>query len=1373
MRFLILACTILLLISSLLKADNLDSVGFASPVLDLPEVEENFYQANRISGVYYEEGKFSWVGRVLGSREGFVSYGRVGDTITLTVSFADGESYTYRGKVENFNWTKEIKSHKSCGGCVMDEDLPQDPRARAQPSYSLLDGDANLVDLMVVYPAAVREEAGSTSAIQSEIMKAVADANLCYRNSQVNLLIRLVHMEEVAYTPTGLLGTDLDRLKNTSDGYMDSIHSARDQYGADLVALLSTESDSGGLASTMSYPSLSFESSGFNVNVWDQIAAPNYTLAHEIGHNMGCLHNVEDASNVSENYVFSAFCYGKRWTSNGQGYRTVMSYDSNPSSYPNKVPYFSNPEVTYMDIPTGDITANNAMVLSSTSPYVSNFRRSVVQGIVATNYDLIVLEGNFSGNFRVRLAAEPTNSTEVQISISGDEDLLLGSSSTLTFDQSNWNLQQTVQVIARADSDSNSNTGTLILTSTGIPSASVNLTEYDSGTAVSTKRYVSGVVSNALGVAMEGVAIELSNNGGSTTTNSSGSFVLKVDQGWSGTVTPSKENYTFSPDLLDITATTGDSLGNGFEGNRSNILYVNSSATGSGDGSSWSDAYTDLGDALRATVPYDEVWVAQGTYVPGLVRSSHFLIPVGKEVYGGFAGTEIDRAQRNYTNNPTILSGDIGISNDTTDNVFHVVIPSNESVLDGFTISDGNANLNFSNDDRGKGAGLWADSSAFTVSNCIFNTNLAYQGGAGIYLKDANATFVSCVFIDNDAGSSGSGGAAYLEDSNVSFQSSLFQTNDSGYQGGAIRWDNSTGSMIDSNFTSNRNTASNGAGCLYLLNSSPSILRCRFTNNLTLANSYGGAIKFQNSNASITESFFIGNQSQANSAGAIYLDADSNATFSQNHFELNSAAQFGGAIFADDSDLILNGGTFLGNYANYGGGIATQGSVSCSFSNIRILGNESNSSASSSGGFAYFNTGSTGSTFVNCVISRNKSNGRGGVYRPKGATRFVNCSIVGNQAGTEGGVAILFSGDSIALANSIMWGNTATTGNEIFVNSGDASANYSLFNPSQSSGIISGSNNLNTDPLFTDADGADNIAGTEDDDLSLQSGSPAIDAASSSVANYPSTDLAGIARSGAPDVGAYEFYVNSLPTISTGNSISIAENSISVVQVSASDSDGDSLSYSITGGADQSLFTINSSTGLLSFITAVDYENPSDSGGDNVYELQVAVSDGTGSSSLTFQVTVSDVYEAPASTDSDANFTVSGGQFGAPYFNFADGAGQTPDFTTEPLYRGATYQFSDSGVSGSHPFMIGESYGDTTSSLVSGGPLNGSGGIITVSIPSDFNGSLYYYCTNHGAMIQEFNIRQPNHTADLNASVALEMIWVEPGSFTMGSPTRK
>ena len=82
--------------------------------------------------------------------------------------------------------------------------------------------------------------------------------------------------------------------------------------------------------------------------------------------------------------------------------------------------------------------------------------------------------------------------------------------------------------------------------------------------------------------------------------------------------------------------------------------------------------------------------------------------------------------------------------------------------------------------------------------------------------------------------------------------------------------------------------------------------------------------------------------------------------------------------------------------------------------------------------------------------------------------------------------------------------------------------------------------------------------------------------------------------------------------------------------------------------------------------------------------------------------------------------------------------------------------------------MIGESYGDTTSSLVSGGPLNDSGGTITVTIPSDFNSSLYYFCTNHASMVQEFKVRRPNHMAELNSTVDLEMIWVEPGIFTMG-----
>jgi len=714
--------------------------------------------ARRFSGVDFGPSKFSWAGRVDGERSGFVSYGRVGDTITLTVSFSDGQVFSYRGEISTFSWSKVTHTPKECGGCTSSHDVPADPRSRAQLAYSWQDGDANLIDLMVVYPTAVRNEAGSTSAIQSDIMSAVADANLCYRNSQVNMIVRLVHMEEITYTPTGTLDTDLDRLKGTTDGYMDGIHSTRDQYGADLVALLTTDSDSGGLASTMSYPSLSFESSGFNVNVWDQIAAPTYTLAHEIGHNMGCLHNVENASNVGSNYVFGSFSYGKRWFDNGLGYRTVMSYDTQPASYSNKVPYFSNPNVLYQGTPTGEVSANNAQVLRSTSPYVANFRDSIVQGIVSSNYDIVVEEGNGSTDFGVRLAAKPSGTVEVAFSISGDEDFLLGSPIPLTFTPNTWNLQQTVSVLARKDTDAEPSTGTLVLSSSGIPSTSISLTEDDTGTEAPNGRLVSGVVANSLGVGIENVSIALSDGGGSTFTNSSGSFVLNVDNAWTGSITPTKENFNFAPISLEVSSSSGDSLGNSFEGNRSNILYVSTSASGVGDGSSWTNAFPDLADALRATVPYDEIWVASGTYKPGLVRSARFIVPSGKKLLGGFTGNEADESQRDPASNLTVLSGDIGIENDSSDNLYHVLIPSQDSLLDGFTISGGNASENYTDDDRGKGAALWAESTEFTVRNCVFTNNLSHQGGSAIYLKEANATFQFCTFSENDAGSSGSGG---------------------------------------------------------------------------------------------------------------------------------------------------------------------------------------------------------------------------------------------------------------------------------------------------------------------------------------------------------------------------------------------------------------------------------------------------------------------------------------------------------------------------------------------------------------------------------------------------------------------------------------
>ena len=108
---------------------------------------------------------------------------------------------------------------------------------------------------------------------------------------------------------------------------------------------------------------------------------------------------------------------------------------------------------------------------------------------------------------------------------------------------------------------------------------------------------------------------------------------------------------------------------------------------------------------------------------------------------------------------------------------------------------------------------------------------------------------------------------------------------------------------------------------------------------------------------------------------------------------------------------------------------------------------------------------------------------------------------------------------------------------------------------------------------------------------------------------------------GGDSYSAPEAPSNNAPTITntTGN-YSVPENQTSAFTVTASDPDGDSLTFSISG-TDSSLFTISSS-GVVTFNAAPDYENPSDSGTNNVYDLSASVSDGSLSASKDFMVAV-------------------------------------------------------------------------------------------------------------------------------------------------------
>ncbi len=170
-------------------------------------------------------------------------------------------------------------------------------------------------------------------------------------------------------------------------------------------------------------------------------------------------------------------------------------------------------------------------------------------------------------------------------------------------------------------------------------------------------------------------------------------------------------------------------------------MYVNQAIGASGDGTTWATSFKTLQDALNVACVcgnVKEIWVAQGTYYPdegvGITdndRDTSFVLCDGIKLYGGFSGTETMLSERDWTNNVTILSGDL-MGNDgpnfanNTDNAYHVVIGSNTdgtAVLNGFTITAGNAN-NFQASNN-RGGGMYNVNGSTTIASCIFSGNSA------------------------------------------------------------------------------------------------------------------------------------------------------------------------------------------------------------------------------------------------------------------------------------------------------------------------------------------------------------------------------------------------------------------------------------------------------------------------------------------------------------------------------------------------------------------------------------------------------------------------------------------------------------------------
>ena len=262
------------------------------------------------------------------------------------------------------------------------------------------------------------------------------------------------------------------------------------------------------------------------------------------------------------------------------------------------------------------------------------------------------------------------------------------------------------------------------------------------------------------------------------------------------------------------------------------VIYVKADATGASNGTSWADARTNLQTALTAARASDEIWVVVGTYKPttSTDRTATFRLKNGVALYGGFAGGETSRDQRDWETNVTILSGDIGIVGGNSDNSYHVVTGSyigTAAVLDGFTVTGGNANGDWTlRHDRGGGMSNRYYSNP-TLTNCTFSGNSARNGG-GMYNYRSNPTLTNCTFSGNSASNFG-GGMHNFWNSNPTLTNCTFSGNSARYGGGMNNDPYSSPTVTNCTFSSN--SARSGGGMSNNYRSHPVLVNCTFSGN--------------------------------------------------------------------------------------------------------------------------------------------------------------------------------------------------------------------------------------------------------------------------------------------------------------------------------------------------------------------------------------------------------------------------------------------------------------------------------------------------------------------------------------------------------------
>lgn len=392
----------------------------------------------------------------------------------------------------------------------------------------------------------------------------------------------------------------------------------------------------------------------------------------------------------------------------------------------------------------------------------------------------------------------------------------------------------------------------------------------------------------------------------------------------------------------------------------SNVLYVDAlNGNDANCGNAWSTAFKTLSAAMGLAANHtivDSILVAEGTYYPtgdqnGTDRNTTFLIMRGKlKLFGGYPN---GGGARDITAHPTVLSGDIGVMNDSLDNSYHVMvivdIPAADDslVIDGFTITKGTAN---------RGGPL------------IYGTQNIYQGnGGGIYIHASNngkKTVLRNLSI-TDCAAISTGGGLMLNYGGPYIQNCTFINNYAYIRGGAMANEYETSPyFIDCRFINNIAGAFGGGVILRRTNTRPEFVNCHFTGNkslpLSMGRTFGGAMYIEAyPQVTITNCIFSNNSATAG-GGAINSNLITEVNITHSVFENNEAVNTDGSLGTGGALQLDNGGianvdhsVFINNRAggtlDDGGGaiMIYGGTMNCT--NITLLNNNTSSTSYANG----------------------------------------------------------------------------------------------------------------------------------------------------------------------------------------------------------------------------------------------------------------------------------------------------------------------------------------------------------------------------------------------------------------------------------------